>query len=326
MPASASASCSWRTTVSLDRRIRDELEHDAERVVVDVERNLRQVEARAGRRSRIGSLAPLAAAAVVVLVLVVRFGPGLTGTGGPGPSPNQGSPTPTASPFHCPAAGGSCLGSLQPGTFTTGRFTPQLSYTVPAGWVNTQDTLGQVDLSYSAGGTYTYPDGSTYHDGISIFRRPVAESATVIAPLEGIGKTASELATWLDGHVDLDATGLGPVSIGGALGYRIELALPEGTRTSPDHCTTDHGEPRCVSLFIGDDPAARFGFGIVGPESAIVYLVDTPSGDTVMIVIDDVDGVDRAGLVAAATPIVESIAFAVASSPAPSAPSAPTAQ
>ena len=98
--------------------------------------------------------------------------------------------------------------------------------------------------------------------------------------------------------------------MGGAPGYRITISVPKGPRASPDHCTTDHGEPACESLFISDDPAATFGFGLVGPESAVVYLVDAPSGDTVMVVIDDVDGVDTAGLVAAATPIVNSLVFA----------------
>jgi hypothetical protein len=313
--------------VSLDRRIRDELEHDARRVEIDVEWNLGEVEARARRRSGIGTLAPLAATALVVLVVAVRFGLGLPGTGGPGQSPNQGSPTPSPTRYDCPAAQGACLGPLQPGTYLTARFAPRITYTVPTGWVNTQDTLGQVDLSYTAGGDYTYPDGITFHDGISIFRRPVAESATSFVPLDGIGGTALDLATWLDGHVDLDASALGPVTVGGAPGFRIELALPAGARTQPDHCTTDHREPRCESLFIGEDAAARFGFGIVGPESVVVYLIDTPSGDTVMIVIDDVDGVDRAGLVAAATPIVNSLVFLrVGSSPAPTTTPAASAR
>jgi len=52
-----------------------------------------------------------------------------------------------------------------------------------------------------------------------------------------------------------------------------------------------------------------YSFGIVGPETAVVYLLDVPSGDTVMVVIDDVDGVDRDLLVAAATPIVNSLVF-----------------
>ena len=50
-------------------------------------------------------------------------------------------------------------------------------------------------------------------------------------------------------------------------------------------------------------------FGLVGPETAVVYLLDLPSGDTVMVVIDDVDGVDQPGLEAAAVPIVGTLAF-----------------
>ena len=41
----------------------------------------------------------------------------------------------------------------------------------------------------------------------------------------------------------------------------------------------------------------------------MVYLLDLPSGDTVMVVIDDVDGIDQPGLEAAAMPIVNSLSF-----------------
>ena len=92
-------------------------------------------------------------------------------------------------------------------------------------------------------------------------------------------------------------------------GWRVTISLPAGPRTTPDHCTTDHGEPRCASLFISDDSAAQFGFGIVGPETAVIYVLDAPSGDTVMVVADDVDGIDPNGLVAAAQPVVDSLVF-----------------
>ena len=75
---------------------------------------------------------------------------------------------------------------------------------------------------------------------------------------------------------------------------------PTRARTAPDHCTSDHGEPRCASLFISSDPAATYGFGLVGPEIAVVYLLDLPSGETVMVVVDDVDGIDQPRLEAAA--------------------------
>ncbi|HEY7968840.1 MAG TPA: hypothetical protein VID95_02525 [Candidatus Limnocylindrales bacterium] len=256
-------------------------------------------------------------AACILALVVTTLALGLLLDQGSGPSVGSGfaqsTPRPSLTslaPYACSPRSGSCLGPLPAGAFETHSFLPTVGYVVPIGWSNTLDTRGEVDLSYLAGGMYRYPDGTIFHDGISMFRRPVAESPVSATPVGGVGKTAGDLAQWLNGHVDLDASGLTPVSVGGTTGYRLTISVPAGPRTSPDHCTTDHGEPRCESLFISDDPAASFGFGIVGPESAVVYLLDTPSGDTVMVVIDDVDGVDRDGLIAAATPVVESLVFA----------------
>jgi hypothetical protein len=262
--------------------------------------------------TRSGIVAACVLAVAITAVVVGSFlDQGSRSSVGSGFTPPTPRPSLTSlAPFACSSSGGSCLGPLPAGAFETHSFLPTVGYVVPVGWSNTQDTRGQVDLSYLTGGAYRYPDGTIFHDGISIFRRPVAESTVSQVPIDGIGKTARDLAQWLDGHVDLDASGLTPVSVGGVPGYRITISAPTGPRTSPDHCVADHGEPRCESLFISDDPAASFGFGIVGPESAVVYLLDAPSGDTVMVVIDDVDGVDRDGLIAAATPVVESLVFA----------------
>jgi hypothetical protein len=263
------------------------------------------------------------AGAVAVVIVAVAFAslypsaPSLgTGPGVSSPSPTAAaSPTASASATASPSASpcatedAACLGPLEPGTHGSSSFLPAVHYTVPGGWAKTGDVRGELDLAYEAGGQYTYPDGLTFHDGISIFRAPVAESTTSRAPKTGVGTSARDLAQWLVGHADLVATTPAPVSIGGASGYRLTLSLPTGPRTAPDHCTADHGEPRCESLFLSSDPAATYGFGLVGPETAVVYLLDMPSGDTVMVVIDDVDGVDQPKLVAAATPIVESLSF-----------------
>ena len=279
-----------------------------------------QVGGMGWRGWRIGSLtlrpAVLAAAVLVAAVVgVASLSLGRAPSVGTNPSfaPASSSPprpSPSASPFVCQSGQGTCLGPLPPGVHSTTSFVPTIRYTVPTGWVNTLDIRGEMDLLYSAGGQYRYPDGLTFHDAISIFRRPVAESSSSGASVPGIGKTAKNLADWLRGHVDLVASTPTPVTIASARGYRLVISVPTGPRTKPDHCTSDHGEPRCESLFISDDPAASYGFGVVGPETAVVYLLDTPSGDTVMVVIDDVDGVDQAGLVAAAMPVVNSLVFA----------------
>lgn len=231
------------------------------------------------------------------------------------PSPSASLP-PAPSPYPCGQGAGTCLGQLQPGTYQTQGFRPQFSYTVQAGWLNDLDVHGLLVLLSASGGQYAYPDGTTFRDGIYVYRRPIAASATSRTPVKGIATTARALADWLSGHVGLDASSVTPVRIGGARGYRVDIALPKGARTAPDRCTGDHGEARCASLFLSDDPAATpggpdwFDFGIVGPETAVVYLIDAPSGDTVMVVIDDVDGIDRNGLIAAAAPFVNSLVFA----------------
>jgi hypothetical protein len=298
--------------VSLDRRLRRELQQAGDAIVPDVERGLAAVEARARRRSSIGAPTFVAVAVVIALAVVLRFGASAQSPGGE-PYPSS-SPTPAVT-FACPFP---CYDPLAPGLHSTKDFGTPFTFTVGEGWDNRQDVRQEVDLSYLGGGTYTYPDLTVFHDGISVFRRPIAESSAREEPLAGIGTSASALAQWLQSHVDLVATGLTPVSLGGASGYRLTLTTPTGPRAAPDHCTIDHREPRCVSLFLSAEDAAPFGFGLVGPESAIVYLLDTPSGDTVMIVIDDVDGVDTAGLIAASTPVVDSIVFIVGASPSPS--------
>lgn len=264
-------------------------------------------------RFRVSRSVVLWAGLTIAVVIVLVAGSLLAA----GPSYQVGAsaastPRPTLTslrPYFCPYGAGTCLGPLRSGAYETRSFVPRAGYIVPDGWTNTLDTRGQFDLSYDAGGSFTYPDGTVFHDGMSIFGRPVAESALTKNPLGGVGGTAHELALWLQSHVDLTVSMLVPVKVGGASGYRVTLALPAGPRTAPDHCTSDHGLAACESLFISVDPGATYGFGLVGPETAVVYLLDAPSGDTVMVVIDDVDGVDPAGLVAAATPILNSLAF-----------------
>jgi hypothetical protein len=255
----------------------------------------------------LGVIGVLVLAVASLSVYLARNGPAQSTSPAPTPSP---VPTLTAvQPFECERARGTCLGPLTAGVYQTTTFEPRVRFSVSAGWSNLYDVPGQFDLSYDAGGQYTYPDGITFSDSLSMFANPVAESATNAAPLSGVGTSAADLASWLAAHQDLVATTPKGVEIGGATGFMLEISLPSGPRSAPDHCTTDHGEPRCESLFVGADPQANYGFGLVGPESAVVYLLDVPGGGTVLLAIDDVDGVDAAGLIQAATPIVESLDF-----------------
>ena len=123
------------------------------------------------------------------------------------------------------------------------------------------------------------------------------------------GRRPTTSPSWLAAHPDLDATTPTPVTLGGATGFRLTLSVPAGTTRDLGPLLDRPRRARCASLFLSADPAATYGFGLVGPEIADVFLLDTPSGDTVMVVIDDVDGVDQPGLEAAAMPIVNSLSF-----------------
>jgi hypothetical protein len=73
--------------VSIDRRLREDLERDAARVSVDVERNLGAVEGRARHRPASNLLPALAAAAIIAVAIAVRL-PSAPSTGSPTAAPS----------------------------------------------------------------------------------------------------------------------------------------------------------------------------------------------------------------------------------------------
>lgn len=98
----------------------------------------------------------IAAGLALIALLAAGCSSGTKSTGSRTPkSPSSSSPAPstttsastpsstTSEPPPCPnPEGQACLGALQSGTYTTTVFQPQLTYTVPAGWSNLEDTPG----------------------------------------------------------------------------------------------------------------------------------------------------------------------------------------
>ncbi len=89
--------------MSLDRRLRSELERDAERIVPDVEKNLGAVHARARRGSSIGAPTLVLAAAVILAAVVLRVGASLPSSGGPTPNPSAAAASPSSGPATSPS-------------------------------------------------------------------------------------------------------------------------------------------------------------------------------------------------------------------------------
>jgi hypothetical protein len=95
--------------VSLEDRLRRDLERTAEGIVPDIERNLGIVEARARPRPTASGPMLLFAAVVIAAAIVVRFGVTPSGVGAPSPSvapsPAVFSPVPSAPATYTAIAG-----------------------------------------------------------------------------------------------------------------------------------------------------------------------------------------------------------------------------
>ena len=208
-------------------------------------------------------------------------------------SPSAPSPTPAPTPVGI---------TLPAGAATSGAFTPGLRFTVPAGWIKTDDVPELLRISPRDAGFLRQGDGHLYFDAIVAYARPVAGppdggSATVA----GVGTKARDLATWLSTRRQILASPPQRVTFAGRTAYMLDFGL------SPDAGTLC-GMP-CVNLLNSTDDGASYQFGIEGPSKYRAYLVDAPDGTTIMVTIEDIDGNGMAKELNAAQPILDSMTF-----------------
>ena len=197
--------------------------------------------------------------------------------------------TPTPAPSLPPA--------LAPGTYTSAAFLPAVTYTVPSGWRITQDSPDYFALQ---------PVTSEII-GIHFFRDPLAASQDLACPTTaepGVGTLSLELATWIRGLPGIVASSPRMVTVGGLRGVELDVAINTGWTAS---CPFANGVPT-VPLFVGATGDLRWV--VAGNERLRLSLLDVPGGGTVVVDVDAFDGTLMDGLVAAATPIVQSLSFA----------------
>jgi hypothetical protein len=187
--------------------------------------------------------------------------------------------------------------ALAPGTYTSAAFQPAVTYTVPSGWRVSQDSLDYFALQ----------PASSEVTGIHFFRDPLAASQDPTCPTSpepGIGTLSLELATWIRGLPGIVASSPRMVTVGGLRGVELDLAINTGWTAS---CPFANGVPT-VPLFVGGDGNLRWV--AAGNEQLRLSLLDVPGGGTVVVDIDAFDGTLFDELLAAATPIVQSLEFA----------------
>ena len=177
---------------------------------------------------------------------------GLGGCGGDAAPPAVTSQLVRAQPTCPNPEGGSCLGTLRPGTYTTRAFAPAITYTVPRGWTNGEDLPGNFLLQRKGDNRYMgiYRDANAPLDCLEAFDPAVPQSVTAYA-------------RWLRRHPLLRVTPPVAVSIGGLRGVYVDISKAPGTR----------GQGCPFSELGGDVP---FIIGGRGPASLLHVILDTP--------------------------------------------------
>jgi hypothetical protein len=188
--------------------------------------------------------------------------------------------------------------ALPAGTYTSQAFQPPVTYTLPTGWWNPSDSAGYLALQPVVNEL----------TGIHLFRDPQAASQDPTCPTSaepGVGATSIALASWIRGLPGLAVSPPRIATVGGLRGTEIDVSIAPGWTTS---CPFANGLPT-VPLFVGDGGNLRWV--IAGTERLRLSLLDVPGGGTVVVDVDAFDGTYWDSLIAAATPIVQSLVFNV---------------
>jgi hypothetical protein len=203
------------------------------------------------------------------------------------------SPPPALAPvpdgFHCPPGGGLCLGPLPAGTYTTQVFSPSITYTVPDGWTNMEDLLGNFLLQIEGDPRF-----------LGIYRNVGAPLGCQEQPDTNVSLYVDDLSTWLTAHPGLIATEPQPVAVGGLQGVFIDVFHdPSGTKT----CV---GGPPGVPHIVGAGPSSLTHVLLPGMKERL-YLLEYDRGNVTIEV--GPEGASLEEYLPAVIPIVESLRF-----------------
>ncbi len=210
-------------------------------------------------------------------------------------STSSTSPSSTTPPPRCPNIdGGVCLGPLAAGTYRTGRFHPQITYTVPPGWGNYEDLPGNF-LLVPPGGTLEGVNPGT-SDYIGVYSGVSAEvqECTGEMPAPGVGTAPSQIAAYWARLPSIKVTANRPVTIGGLSGVEVDMVA---NLAHPAMCTDPSSSWGYQPLLVGVGPA-ELEHGIIKALSLRIYLLSAMSSagtSTIAIEIDDLHGGSHLG-------------------------------
>jgi hypothetical protein len=209
--------------------------------------------------------------------------------------------------------------ALPAGTYSSVNFQPAVTFTVPDGWVLSQDAARYLALQPVANDAL----------GLYLFRDPSAASqdtSCAAAPEAGVGGTSAELVAWIAQRPGLAVSTPALATIAGVPGLTVDVSLrPDWTQS----CPFANGVP-AVPLF--NSPNVDH-WVVVGSERLRLYLLDLAGGGTLVVDVDAFNGDQFPDLTSMsggvlrslklAAPTASSPASAPAGSPAPASGSVP---
>jgi hypothetical protein len=273
-----------------------------------------------------GSLKPLAAIAAIMLVAVGGFvfverpfdknkvGATPAPTVAPAPTtpaassaPASAQPSAGATTWWNPGGGSCspCLGDLPAGTHATTAFRPKLTYTIPAGWINSVDSWNSYVFLPDVPGNRTFwQTGWGSHTELDLDRN-VSVAADDCSDINqaGVGLKAADIANALATRPGLDTSKPVDVTIGGLTGKQVDVAM------TSDWTKTCGGYTSVPLIKFPYEGAQWF---VVPGEHFRLIVLDVPAsagGGTVLVTAYSRDAAAFADFVATAMPIVNSFNF-----------------
>lgn len=227
---------------------------------------------------------------VLVAAVALLAGGGCGGGGAGGSShaatsagPSGSTPPESTAPV-CPNPEGQyCLGKLDAGTYSTRIFNPAITYTVPAGWWNYEDTPGNFLLVPPYGDLPGVNAGTS--DFIGIYASVVAEAYSCSGQdqVTGVLWKPAPVAHYIAGRRGLATTRPRPVQVGGLKGVVLDIRLRRGAGLQcPGYA------PPYFPIITG---VGRTGLdhGVIPHMVMRLYLLQQ-SGSILAVELDDISG------------------------------------
>jgi hypothetical protein len=193
---------------------------------------------------------------------------------------SKNSAASVTSTTRCPnPEGQACLGPIPAGRYTTKIFTPQLTYTVPAGWSNLEDTPGNFLLVPPGGHLEGVNAGTS--DFIGVYTSVVPIAGCKSSPPPGVDITPPAFSRWLRNHPGFSATKAHPTTVGGLHGVVVDLRVVKGWKKT---CPYSNGTP-VVPLMAGRIPSG-LDHNLIPGQATRLYLLAFDAGVLAIEVVD----------------------------------------